>query len=258
MTKNLIKNLTSKPKNTKIDPKRLVRQISKAYVYDKNKTEKRQKFTFSPSTVGYGHGTCPRYWNLVFSGAEFEETFTAQGLAAMQNGTDAHSRLQNILVNNNLVKEIEREVKCTDPPIRGFADLIFEVDGEEVVGEIKTIKDEYYHVRKNNSTPSDSHLVQLLIYMKIMNINEGIFLYENKNDHDLVGISVEMSKENEEYINYIFNWMREVYAAWKENKNIKRPFTKSSTTCKYCPIAEDCWSRSDGRTQIEQLKVKKL
>jgi CRISPR/Cas system-associated exonuclease Cas4 (RecB family) len=258
MTKNLIKNLTSKPKNTKIDPKKLVRQISKAYVYDKNKVEKRQKFTFSPSTVGYSHGTCARYWNLVFSGAEFEETFTAQGIAAMQNGTDSHNRLQKLMVDNNLVKEIEREIRLADPPIRGFADLIFEVDGQEVVGEIKTIKDEYFTVRKNNSTPSDSHLVQLLIYMKALDLEEGVFIYENKNTHDLAGISVVMSDENKEYIDYIFNWMREVYAAWKDGKNIKRPFTKSSNFCKYCPIMEDCWSRPDGRTKIESLKVKKL
>ena len=38
-----------------------------------------------------------------------------------------------------------------------------------------------------------------------------------------------MSEENEKYANYIFDWMREVYKAWEEKKNIKRPFTEKSS-----------------------------
>jgi len=258
MAKNLIKTLTSKPKNTKLDPKKFVRIISKAYLYNKNTAEHRQKFTFSPSTVGYGHGTCPRYWSLAFSGVEFTETFTAQGIAAMSNGTAAHERIQSVLKNTEIFKEDEREIKLSDPPIRGFVDLILEIDGEEIIGEIKTIKDEQFIVRKNNNTPSDSHLVQILIYMKALNAQEGVVLYESKNTHDLVAIPVIMNDENKEYIDYIFDWMREVHAAWKEGKNIKRPFTKSNVPCKYCPVMDACWEKSDGRTKIEPLKVKKI
>jgi hypothetical protein len=67
-----------------------------------------------------------------------------------------------------------------------------------------------------------------------------------------------MTEENEEYINYIFDWMREVYNAFQEKKNVKRPYTKSSYQCKYCPIFEACQEAPNGRTEIPALQVKKL
>lgn len=256
MTKNLIKTLTSKPRNTKVDARKLRLAIGKAYLEGKNKTEFRTKKTFSPSTVGYGYGTCPRYWNLAFSGAEFKDSFNAQGMAAMNAGTQSHERIQSAMLRAGLVKELEREIKLTDPPIRGFADLIMDVDGEEVVGEIKTIKSEAFDIRKDTSTGSDSHVVQLLIYMKALGLDEGFFLYENKNSHEIAIIPVVMSEENEKYSEYIFNWMREVREAWENGKNIKRPFKENATACNYCPIKDDCFGRSDGRTKIEPLEVR--
>ena len=92
MAKNLIKTLTTKPRGTKIDPRKLKLAIGKAYLGNRSKTEYRVKKTFSPSTIGYGYGTCARYWSLAFSGAEFKDTFNAQGIAAMNAGTQSHER----------------------------------------------------------------------------------------------------------------------------------------------------------------------
>ena len=256
MVKNLIGTLTTKPRDTKIDPKKFRLAVGKAYLDGKNGTNFMVKKTFSPSTIGYGYGTCPRYWNLAFTGANFKTSFTAQGMAAMNAGTQAHDRIQGALLKAGLVKELEREVLCEDPPIRGFADMISEVDGEEIVGEIKTIKSEGFDIRKDTSTGSDSHVVQLLIYMKAMNMNEGFFLYENKNSHEIAVIPIVMSDENKKYVEYILDWMRGVYSAWQDKKNIKRPFKENSSNCNYCPVKGDCWSASDGRTKIEPLEVR--
>ena len=256
MAKNLIGTLTSKPRNTKIDPKKFRLAVGKAYLGGKNGTNFMVKKTFSPSTIGYGYGTCPRYWNLAFTGANFKTSFTAQGMAAMNAGTQAHDRIQGALLKAGLVKELEREVLCEDPPIRGFADMISEVDGEEIVGEIKTIKSEGFDIRKDTSTGSDSHVVQLLIYMYVMDLQEGYFLYENKNSHEIAVIPIVMSDENKKYVEYILDWMRGVYSAWQDKKNIKRPFKENSSSCNYCPVKGDCWSASDGRTKIEPLEVR--
>ena len=256
MAKNLIKTLTTKPRDTKIDAKKLRLAIGRAYLEGKNGVSFKKKNTFSPSTVGYGYGTCPRYWSLAFTGTEFKDSFNAQGMAAMNAGSQAHERIQGAMQKADLVKELEREIKLVDPPIRGFADLIMEVDGEEIVGEIKTIKAEGFDIRKDTSTGSDSHVVQLLIYMKALDLKEGFFLYENKNSHEIAVIPIVMSEENEAYANYIFDWMREVHAAWKDGKNIKRPFKETESKCNYCPIKASCWSKPDGRHKIEPLKVR--
>ena len=137
MVNNLIKTLTTKPRNTKVDAKKLRLAIGKSYLQGKNGTDFKTKKTFSPSTVGYGYGTCARYWNLAFTGTEFKDSFNAQGMAAMNAGTQAHERIQGAMQKAGLVKELEREIKSVNPPIRGFADIIMEIDGEEVVGEIK-------------------------------------------------------------------------------------------------------------------------
>ena len=65
-----------------------------------------------------------------------------------------------------------------------------------------------------------------------------------------------MSTENERYVEYILDWMREVYAAWKDEKKIKRPFKENSTNCNYCPIKDACWSEPDGDTKIKPLEVR--
>jgi CRISPR/Cas system-associated exonuclease Cas4 (RecB family) len=258
MAKNLIKTLTTKPRDTKVDARKLRLAIGKAYLANKNKVDFRTKKTFSPSTVGYGYGKCGRYWNLAFGGAEFKDTFNAQGVAAMSAGTDAHERIQGAMNRAGLVKELEREIKFIDPPIRGFADLIIEIDDQEVVGEIKTIKAEAFDIRKDTSTGADSHVVQLLIYMKALGLEEGFFIYENKNNHEIAVIPLAMSEENDEYVSMIFDWMREVRKAWEDGKNIKRPFKETSYECKYCPIKDDCYSRPDGRTKIEPLEIRSI
>lgn len=258
---NLIGTLKNRKRESKINHKKFQKELKAASLDGKQRDAFQTKYTFSPSTVGYGYGTCSRYWQFAFNGVDFKDSFTAEGMAAMENGTASHDRIQKSLMRMSetaKVKEIEKELKLSDPPVRGFIDVIMEVDGEDIVGEIKTIKAEQYDIRKMTETPSDSHLVQILIYMKGTGAEEGFFLYENKNTHEISTFPVLMTEENKEYADYIFDWMREVYDAWKTKKNVKRPYTKSSVQCKYCPIFDACQEAPNGRTVIEPLKVRKL
>lgn len=258
---NHINALKNRKRETKLNHKKLMKELKVASLDGKQRDGIQTKYSFSPSTVGYGYGTCPRYWQFAFNGVEFKDSFTAEGMAAMENGTASHDRIQKALkkvTSVASVKEIERELKLSDPPIRGFIDVVMEVDGEEIIGEIKTIKAEQYDIRKMTETPSDSHLVQILIYMKGTGAEEGFFLYENKNTHEIATFPVLMTEDNQEYVDYIFDWMREVRQAWVDKKNVKRGYTKSSYQCKYCPIFEACQEAPDGRTKIEPLQVRKL
>ena len=258
---NHIDSLKNRKKESKLNHKKFQKELKAASLDGKRRDGIQTKYTFSPSTVGYGFGTCARYWQFAFNGVVMKDTFTAEGMAAMENGTASHERIQKSLAKlteSAQIKEIERELKVQDPPIRGFIDVILNVDGEEIVGEIKTIKAEQYDIRKMTQTPSESHLVQLLIYMKGVGATEGFFLYENKNTHEIATFPILMTEENEEYINYIFDWMREVYNAFQEKKNVKRPYAKSSYQCKYCPIFDACQEAPNGRTEIPALQVKKL
>lgn len=253
---NLISKLVSRPRSMKFDTDSFVRKLNKEYVKSRKKTEFKTKKTFSPSTVGYGYGTCPRYWNLAFSGAEFDESWTAQQIIAMMVGTDSHERIQKKIEEMGVLVGEEVEIKSQDPPIRGFVDVVVEQDGNRAVGEIKTVKAEQFMKRKDEGVPSESHLLQILIYMKILELDEGFVLYEDKNNHLVTANPVLMNEKNKEYIEYVFDWMKEVYDAYKNNKNVSRPFPKSSYICKYCPLNRVCHESSNGRTKISPLEVK--
>lgn len=255
MTKNYLASLMSKPKNTTLNTKKFVKMLNSAYQQSNSAKEFKQKKTFAPSTIGYGHGTCARYWWIAFNGAEFTDNIPAANIASMRSGTAAHERIEKLVEATGLLKEKEREIKSNDPPIRGFADIVLQVDDEEIIGEIKTIKDQYFIQRKNEGHPSNSHLLQLLIYMKIEGAKEGFVLYENKNDNELLAIPIEMSEDNDKYMQYVFDWMRNVYKHYEDNIPPKRGFSPSSWTCKGCPVAESCEQREPGVEKITNLKV---
>jgi CRISPR/Cas system-associated exonuclease Cas4 (RecB family) len=256
MAKNLISQIRNRPKETALDPKKLVKMIYDAYQGQRVTTEYKKKNSFAPSTLGYGHGTCARYWRIAFDGADFTQETPALNIASMDNGTDSHTRIQAVMEKAGILKEKEREIRSLKPPIRGYADLILEVNGREIVGEIKTIKDQYFIVRKQEGQPSPSHLLQVLIYMQVEGIDEGFLLYENKNDNELLAIPVIMSEKNQEYIEYVFEWMNNVYEVWKSREIPKRGYTKSTWQCKGCPVLESCnLLDPKGDLKIDNLKV---
>jgi hypothetical protein len=154
-------------------------------------------------------------------------------------------------------KAEEEEIINEYPPIRGFIDLIIEYDGETVVGEIKTAKQEVWDIRQSEMKPTANHLLQLLTYMKLKKAKEGFFLYENKNTQELIVIPVSMNEKNTAIIEETFTWMREVWDNFKDGDLPMKPSgaTKSKMPCTYCPVKKECYSGLTGTVQIESYKV---
>jgi CRISPR-associated protein Cas4 len=223
------------------------------------KDEKKTKKSFAPSGVGYGSGTCPRYWHLAFSGTMFIENTDELAIANMENGKYVHERLQTMFEESGLEVEMEKEILSEDPPIRGFADVILKWKDNDVVGEIKSMRDEIYALRKVNMQPLPYHTVQLLIYMKVLGLKDGFFIYENKNTQEFIVIPVSMTERNEKIVDDMFDWMRKIWANFnaEEPKLPERPFKKSSKECKYCPVREACWKElGAGEEYFPPLVVK--
>jgi CRISPR/Cas system-associated exonuclease Cas4 (RecB family) len=242
MTRSIIGTLKfQKPLEGDFDHVAFGKEIEEAYLKQRRSGGTTKKTTFSPSTIGYGHGNCPRYWYIAFEGAEFNETADAQGIANMQNGTAAHDRIQKVLKDTGRLKDVEIEVTYDDPPIRGFVDAVLEWEGNQVIAEIKTAKQEVYSIRQSSMKPSSNHLLQLLIYMKILKTAQGVFIYENKNDQELTLIPVRVSEKNIKIIEDLFSWLRMVKQSHDDQDLPTRPFTKSKPACKGCPVFDVCW-----------------
>ena len=89
----------------------------------------------------------------------------------MTAGTKSHERIQQAMSNvPDLLVDSEFKVTSQDPPIFGYGDVILKWGGEDLLGEIKTMPNEGFEYRKASGKPKVGHLVQLLIYMKILKV----------------------------------------------------------------------------------------
>lgn len=245
------------PKSAGLDVEAISKAIEAGYLKQRRVDEYIQKKTFSPSNIGYkgGNGICPRYWFEAFNGGDFVESVDAQGLAIMGSGTKTHADLEKVFEDMGILIESEIEIKIEDPPIRGYLDAIINWEGEEIVCEIKTTRQEAFIFKYLNHKPSPNHLIQLLIYLIATGKKRGFLLYQNRNDLKFLIIPVELDEKNKAIIEDVFAWLRKVYKSYEDNTPPKRPFRKHNKICKACPLFEKCWSGPEGELEIGKMEI---
>lgn len=241
MERKLVVNNNFSALNKAFEVEEFSKLLEKGYDALKREDKYTQKTSFAPSSVGYGKGNCPRFWYYAFNGADFKENTDAIGQANMMYGTEAGKRLADVMEAAGILVEAEAPVQHEDPPIGGFIDAIVKWQGEEVICEIKTTKQDQFNHRAVKMKAPNYQLIQLLTYMKVREKEKGFFLVENKNTGELLVIPIKMTPEREEFINGVFDWMRKVHKNATEGELPKRPFMRSSMECKSCPVAEKCW-----------------
>lgn len=259
-SREIVKNLKRFKKPGGFNADELAKLIEKAYLGQRRDSQHTTKKTFSPSTIAYGHGTCARYWYLAFSGSQFEETTDALGVANMSNGTFAHTRLQKLFEESGILLGEEIEVLLDDPPIRGFADVLVEMDGEKAIGEIKTTRQEAFEFRRVTMKPSANHLIQILIYMHQQQLEKGFLFYENKNTQEFLVIPVDMNERNKKILEDVFEWLRIVRKSFDDGVLPEKPVKrKDAKICQGCPIRKVCWEETPvGDVLIPVMSVPKV
>jgi CRISPR/Cas system-associated exonuclease Cas4 (RecB family) len=254
----LIKNLAFKVQHGPLDVAKLAGIIEDAYESYNGIVETKKK-SFAPSKIGFGSGRCPRYWYIAFDGAPFDDKKTAKSVANMRSGIDAHERLGELFKRSTLeVEHIELPLEHSDPPIFGYVDVVINRAGERVVGEIKTTSAESFARRRASMAAPDYHMIQILIYMYVLEADSGFFMYENKNTHELLVMPVYMNDENRNLVEDTFEWMRQARKAWEDRELPARPFTRKSKECKDCPVAAVCWESEkygDGDAVVDPLRL---
>jgi len=257
MTKSLLQQIMVKkdtPPVHSIDVAGLTEKINSGYTV--NRIDKHtQKKTFAPSTIAYGHGECARYWYLAFDGQTFEDNADAYGAANMTAGTKSHERIQSAMGNvPDFLIDSEFKITYSDPPIFGYGDVMLNWQGEPLLGEIKTMMNEGFEYRKAHMKPKTGHLIQLLIYMKILKKAKAVLIYENKNNHELLILPVEVNDHYRRWVDQAFDWMRTVRKAWVDRTIPKKNYRSNSKICKNCPIQKACASAEVGDIKINSLE----
>jgi CRISPR/Cas system-associated exonuclease Cas4 (RecB family) len=271
MTKNLIKQMMRQvDENTYfINPSELIEKINNGYIA-KREAKFQTKKTFAPSTIAYGHGECPRYWYLAFEGGMFEDNNTPYGVANMTSGTMSHDRIQQAMLDAGIAKRFldekyfeeynkekdttEFKITHSDPPIFGWGDAMLLWGEEEIIAEIKTMNNEAFESRKLKGTPKTGHLIQLLIYMKILKKEHGVLIYENKNNHELLVFPIEVNDYYIQWIDNAFEWMRTVHKSWKKKELPQKNYRANSKICKSCPLKTVCATADPGVVKIPSLE----
>lgn len=238
---------TQKPKEG-FSVAKLEKALQSGYLLMGRESQHRKKKSFAPSSIGYQHGTCPRYWHIAFSGAHFEEKAEAWNIAVMGSGTDAHERIQTALEKSGTLEGKEVSLENDSPPIFGYIDVILNVDGERVVGEIKTTGADAFRYRSTTGRPAPAHLYQILIYMKLMELDTGFIMYEDRDSLQVAVVEVSMDDVHKEMVDDAFEWMEAVYNNWNSGGEIpKAPWTKRNKACRGCPVFDACW---DGKLPV--------
>lgn len=264
MTKNLIKQMMKKveDKSHILDTAAIIEKINSGYVANQEPKYTKKK-TFAPSTLIFGHGECPRYWYFAFEGNIFENNNDAYSVANMSSGTMSHDRIQKAMLDSGIAvtyldddnnPTTEFKVTNDDPPIFGWGDAMLNVENEEVIGEIKTMKAESFEHYKIKGEPADYHVKQLIIYMKILKKSKGVLIYENKNNHDLLAFPIEVTPKYKEWIDNTFEWMRVVYKSWKDKELPQKNYRANSKICKNCPVKAVCATAEPGVVKIKSLE----
>jgi len=256
MTKNLLNELmqnSEKPAKASADMNALIEKINSGYIANRGPRHQ-QKKTFAPSTIAYGHGECARYWYLAFEGGEFEDYADPFAGANMTNGTKSHERIQKAMEDAGLLVDSEFKITYEDPPIFGYGDVLMDWNGEELLGEIKTAMAEGFEYRKKSRKAKSGHLIQILIYMKILKKAKCVLIYENKNNHELLAIPVEVNEYYIKWVDQAFDWMRTVRKAWEDKTLPSKNYRSNSKICKTCPLAKVCSSAGEGDIRINSLE----
>jgi CRISPR/Cas system-associated exonuclease Cas4 (RecB family) len=257
MTKNLLQQVMLKKiekSESFLNSQELIEKIQHGYIAQRG-PKFQQKKTFAPSTIAYSHGECPRYWYLAFEGGVFEDNADAYGGANMTAGTKSHERIQQAMADAGILKDSEFKIVNNDPPIFGFGDVILEWGGEDLLGEIKTMMNEGFEYRKAHNKPKTGHLIQLLIYMKILGKKRAVLIYENKNNHDLLVLPVEVNDYYRQWVDGAFQWMRDVRKAWEDKTLPTKNYRSNSKICKTCPLSKVCADAGVGSIKIKSLEA---
>jgi CRISPR/Cas system-associated exonuclease Cas4 (RecB family) len=255
--KSLLQQVMEKPAEAKLadafDVNGLIEKIQHGYIANRG-PKHQQKKSFAPSTIAYGHGECARYWYLAFEGGTFEDNADAFAGANMTNGTLSHERIQKAMGDAGILIDSEFKIVNNDPPIFGYGDVMLDWQGEPLLGEIKTMMNEGFEYRKNNRKPKTGHLIQLLIYMKILQKKKAVLIYENKNNHELLVIPVQINDYYIKWVNDAFDWMRTVRKTWEDKVLPEKVYRSNSKICKSCPLSKVCADAGKGEIRINSLE----
>jgi len=141
---------------------------------------------FYPSMLG---NPCDRYLYLAYNGKLVDQVIGAKTARIFDHGGSLEVRMKKYFERTGLFLAAEQPVKLNNPPISGRYDFLLKHEEYgRVLLELKSINDKGFKALID--IPKPEHLVQVQIYLNLAGIENGVVLYENKNDQVLKAFKV--------------------------------------------------------------------
>ena len=132
----------------------------------------------------------------------------------------------------------EVNVRKDDFWFSGHIDCIFKLAGDLGIVDFKSMNSRMFSQLRE---PLEKHIIQVTIYLWILDIHSGFLLYENK---DTQKIKLYEIVRNDELVEKIKNRAMGLKGILEQRKLPKRPFKKDSKQCKSCDFKSVCWKKS--------------
>lgn len=243
MASSLLQRLQADVKPKDKQPKSAVvttmEEAFDVYFNNKSRTGFKQKKGFAPSDTN----KCARRMVYLLRGVHVVDTIDPRTRRVFDTGHSMHARFNDYFKEMGILKENELELWNISPPIHAFLDNIIDVDGEDIVVELKSIGDIGFENRLKYGKPKAEHIQQIQIYLHLTGIPRGLVIYENKNDQNVAIFEVVADPKA---IEALFAKWRKTFKSFEDGELPKRPAkTPQSDICKYCELVDKCWSSSE-------------
>ena len=144
------------------------------------------KDVFYPSMLG---NACDRYLYLAYNGQLADQVIGAKTARIFDHGGSLEVRMKKYFERTGIFLASEQSVIVKNPTISGRYDFMLKHEEYgRVILELKSINDKGFKALID--TPKPEHLVQLQIYLNLAGVENGVVLYENKNDQTLKAFKV--------------------------------------------------------------------
>jgi CRISPR/Cas system-associated exonuclease Cas4 (RecB family) len=208
--------------------------------FNKEKQRKRENIHISDA------GQCKRKIFFEFNNDKYPpEEFDVELLRMFNVGSDAHIRICGYLKVAGVLKDEEIVIPKNEFGISGRADGIVNINGEDILIEIKTINT--YDMKE----PLEEHKQQISLYMyflkrKYPNLKRGILVYESKGTQAIFEFPIE---PDEEYVKTLLEEFRKLDVLIKAGKvpDISSSYINLKFPCLRCRFKKYCWNEKGER-----------
>lgn len=166
----------------------LTKKIDASLETPADPTKANRSGVFHASKLG---SECDRELWLHYHGKLVGESIDGHLQRIFDHGHATESRYMTYFTNMGVLKAREVPARIEDPPIHGRADFLLKFPNYLII-ELKTINSDKFNQLRE---PKHDHLIQIQTYLNILEIEDGIVVYENKNDQRIREFKITRDKD---------------------------------------------------------------